>query len=58
MEVGNSIALAQVDEIWLRAWVNEGIITPQQFETEMRRRALALAAAEPKAPVLAQTPPE
>ncbi|MEO5326266.1 hypothetical protein [Mesorhizobium sp. CC13] len=38
--------MAQVDEIWLRAWVNEGIITPEQFEAEMRRRRLAATPTE------------
>lgn len=32
------LPLAEVEEIWLRAWVNEGIITAEQFEAEMRRR--------------------
>jgi len=42
----NTIPLEQVEESWLRAWVNEGIITAQEFETEMRRRAPAVVSSQ------------
>lgn len=58
VEGRNTIALEQVDAVWLRAWVNEGIITAQEFEAEMRRRALEPAAAQPDEPAASNVPTE
>ena len=41
MDSDKTIPLEDVDEVWLRAWVDIGIISAQLYETEMRRRAEA-----------------
>lgn len=39
MESGTTLDLEQVDDAWLRAWVDAGIISNAVYEAEMRRRA-------------------